>query len=913
MNFTKRCISLLCTTVLLVSASVVSASAVTAETSAEANKPEIVLNSADAAVQSEDSDTVLKWEVQASGTYFVRMQYKYVTEGRNNVYGFLSVNSTTGVDDGEFAFQREYSYDSDFERDIYDNDITPTAEPLSEETENYLYSSNNLYSDRISIDLQSGTNTVGIRHPSEVTVSAVILEPTENTKSYSRMIAEYRANGAKVYSGEIIKTQAESAKRTSSATLYPISDRSSAITEPIQNGKIRLNTIGGYRWQNVGEYVEWNVEAPEEGLYRLVLRVRQNVISEQTSHRVLMVNGRIPFKEAQDIAIESSDDWNIYTLGDSEEQLIYLNKGPNTIRLQATLGKMDTVLRGISETLEALNDIYLSLLVIIGSSPDTLRDYKLDEVVPEQLDLLEKQYKALEELTAQLEDYTGSGNTGVALLKTLLRQMRSMCADCDEIPSKFSYFKSNIGSASTWLTEARKQPLEVDYIAVDAAESQTPKANSSFFSQLWFDVKEFIYSYITDYGSIGELRKNDSDKELRVWVSSGRDQAQTLRNLISSSFLKEHDIPVKVELVTTNLLAATVAGTGPDVVVLSAPDVFNFAMRKGAYNLEKFSDFSQVKQRFREVSFVPYKYLDGTYALPESINFNVLYYRADLFEQMGLSVPKTWDELLYVSSLLANNNMEVGIPADYMTYLTMVSQAGLDIYSSDGKQCMLSQTKQAEIFGKFTKFYTDYGFLLSYEFQNRFRSGEMPLGIADISMFNTLEVSAPEIRGLWSMTLLPGTVREDGTIDRTSLVTTNTVNITNTTGANGGGAMILSQTDVPEGAWEFLKWWTSDEIQEKYAIEIESLLGGSARYSSANIAAFENSMWTSQYKTVLQEQMKSLDAVPNIPGGYYLSRHLNNAFRKVVYNSKSATDVMYDYVYKIDSEIEKKRNEFGLN
>lgn len=907
MNFIKRCISLLCTAVLLCPTLVSLTSAETTNAAAEMDKPEIILSSSDAAVRKEEADTVLTWEVHATGVYYVRVRYRYVTEGRSNVYGFLSVNSDAMAGKEEFAFQREYSYNTDFQRDIFDNDVTPTIAPVLEETVNYLYDSDGLYSDRLSFDLQNEINTVSMYFPSEVTVSEVVLEPVENTKSYSQVVSEYRTNGIDIYSGEMIKQQAEAAICTSGATLYPISDRSSSMTEPSQSGKIRLNTIGGYRWQNVGEYVEWMIEAPQDGLYRLMFRVRQNVISEQTSHRILMVNGRIPFEEAQDIVIESSNDWSVQTLGDSEERLIYLKKGQNSIRLQATLGKMDTILRGITDSLDALNDIYLSLLVIMGSSPDTLRDYKLDEVVPEQLDLLKKQQILLQELTRNLEACTGSGNSGVALLNTLLRQLNKMCKDCDEIPSEFSYFKSNIGSVSTWLSEARKQPLEIDYIAIDAPEHQIPKADSGFFAQLWFDIKEFVCSYFTDYESIGELSQTDFTKELRVWVSSGRDQAQTLRNLISKSFLKENNISVKVELVTTSLLAATVAGTGPDVVVLSAPDVFNFAMRKGAYKLEQFSDFAEIKQRFHETSFIPYKYLDGTYALPESINFNVLYYRTDLFEQMGLNIPETWDELLYISSLLANNNMEVGIPADYMTYLTMVSQAGLDIYSADGKKCMLGQIKQVDTFGFFTKLYTDYGFLLSYEFQNRFRSGEMPLGIADISMFNTLEVSAPEIRGLWSMTLLPGMVREDGTIDHTSLLTTST------TGANGGGAMILSQTDDPESAWEFLKWWTSAEVQESYAVEFESLLGASARYSSANITAFEHSMWTAQYKGVLQKQMQSLNAVPNIPGGYYLSRHLNNAFRKVVYNSKSATDVMYDYVYKIDSEIEKKRNEFGLN
>ena len=39
----------------------------------------------------------------------------------------------------------------------------------------------------------------------------------------------------------------------------------------------------------------------------------------------------------------------------------------------------------------------------------------------------------------------------------------------------------------------------------------------------------------------------------------------------------------------------------------------------------------------------------------------------------------------------------------------------------------------------------------------------LPLGIQSYNVYNTLMVSAPEIRGLWDFTLFPGTLKEDGT------------------------------------------------------------------------------------------------------------------------------------------------------
>ena len=43
-----------------------------------------------------------------------------------------------------------------------------------------------------------------------------------------------------------------------------------------------------------------------------------------------------------------------------------------------------------------------------------------------------------------------------------------------------------------------------------------------------------------------------------------------------------------------------------------------------------------------------------------------------------------------------------------------------------------------------------------------------------------------------------------------------------------------------------------------------------------------------------------------------MTRHLDNAFRNVVYNAKDPMDMLFDYVYKIDRELTEKRQEFGL-
>lgn len=836
------------------------------------------------------------------GLYNIKLRYRYLSEANDDAEATFYINGNIPYSqlDG-FFLKREYLYTGEFNKDIYGNDITPDCEQSLQESETFIFDADGMYNSCLAVALNDGENRIEIKTVDAVEISQVEFIPVSQLLSYDETLEAWEKQGLEVIETEDIILQAENNALVSASTIYPISDRSSADTIPNTPGKIRLNTIGGYRWQNTGDYIEWVFDdVPAEGLYYISFRLRQNTLPGQRSSRTVFVNGELQYREAYSVTVDYNDSWQIKTLGNEEESYcVHLKKGENRIRLQASLGAQDEILRNIESSLQVFNNIYLDLLAVMGSSPDMLRDYKLDETTPVQLEKLNEERKVITSLAKELEDFTEGSNSGIGLLNTFVRQLEKMCEDCDNIPSEFSYFKSNLGSLGTWLYEAKKQPLEIDYICISGEGKKNSDANASFWRQLLFGFKEFLCSFITDYQSIGQLETDDSESDVRIWIYSGRDQTQTIRNMITSSFTPDTGIKVDLELVSVSLLSATVAGNGPDAVILSSPDVYNFAMRNAAYDLTQFEDFETIKQRFAPELFIPVTYLSGVYGLPENIGFDVLFYRTDILEDLNIKVPETWDDLVYVSSLLAHKNMEVGFAASDGNYLTLVLQSGLPIYSEDQSRCLLNGKEYVEIFEKYTKFYSHYGFLQSYDFQNRFRTGEMPIGVADFSMFNTLQVAAPEIKNRWEMAMLPGTLKDDGTVDHSAI-------------SGGGSAMILRKAEHPNAAWEFLKWWTSEDIQSKFANEIESLLGESARYSSANSAAFEKSTWSAEYKAVLLEQRNQLVAVEPVPGGYYLSRHLTNAFRNVVYNSKRPLDVMYDYVEKINGEITKKRQEFGL-
>lgn len=205
-----------------------------------------------------------------------------------------------------------------------------------------------------------------------------------------------------------------------------------------------------------------------------------------------------------------------------------------------------------------------------------------------------------------------------------------------------------------------------------------------------------------------------------------------------------------------------------------------------------------------------------------------------------------------------------------------------------------------DAFKLFTSLYFDYSLDLTYDFYNRFRSGQMPLAISDYTEYNRLQVAAPEIRGLWSMTLLPGTKRSDGGIDRSVC-------------AGSSSGVILSTTNKPEEAWEFLKWFASADAQAAFGVRVEAVLGASGRYAAANVLAFERLPWLRAQREVISAQREWMVGIPPVPGNYYVSRDIINAFRAVVLDGRNPRDALAEYDARINREIARKRAEFAIS
>jgi len=211
----------------------------------------------------------------------------------------------------------------------------------------------------------------------------------------------------------------------------------------------------------------------------------------------------------------------------------------------------------------------------------------------------------------------------------------------------------------------------------------------------------------------------------------------------------------------------------------------------------------------------------------------------------------------------------------------------------------LDSPEALKAFKMWTGLFTNFKIQKQADFYNRFRSGEMPIGVADYSTYLLLSTAAPELTGWWGMKPMPGIEQPDGKINRA-------------TGGLGQTGIIFESSKHQDKAWEFLKWWTGADAQERFSSELEALIGVEARWNTANIEALERLPWQKADIDAILEQWDWFKEREIVLGGYYTTRHVANIWNEIVLNGKNTREAVEEGVKEINKELRKKREEFGI-
>lgn len=858
-------------------------------------------------------------EIQEEGLYDLAVQY-YPIEGKS-----AAIQRAVFIDGalpyyqlGLVEFSRIWVNAVDqWDVDNRGNDLKPQQIEAPEWRISYLYDSEGYETRKLSVYLSKGKHRIGLYSRREpMLLRRIILNNSSEAGSYLEEKAALDAKGISDSTGQLIIIQAENADRKSSQMLYPSQDRSSPAVYPYSPKELKNNTIGSNsNWRILGQWLEWDFEVEQSGYYYITLHARQNFVRGIYTSRRIMIDDKVPYDELNAYGFTYKNDWHLESLTDDSGQTMrfYLEQGRHTLKMEVVLGDFAEIVSGVQEAVKDINAIYRKVIRITGVEPDKYRDYNLTHNIPGLTDELKSVKEKLDKTATKLRAVAGAGSDREAAINTMLDQLQYLIEDVERFPQILPAFKMDMSALGNWISGVQDQPLALDAIYIHSPDTEVPKPKNSLWDRIVHMILTLFYSFIIDYNTIGNVAEEGQKvTTITVWVGTARDQANVIKSLIDETFTPRTNINVKLQLVDiSTLLQATLAGQGPDVAIQVANDLpMNYGMRNAVVDLAQFPDIGEVRSRFRQSALVPYEFDGHTFALPETETCLMMFYRKDILDELGIKVPTTWDEMQTVLSVLSKNQMDLGmLPENIVPQLaeqvfaSLLFQHGGEYYNEDATASALDSDIAVSAFKKYCEFYTDYRLDRVAPVDQRFRTGEAPIIIADFTLYNQLQVSAPDIKGLWGFAMVPGTVREDGTVDHS-------------VSSTGTATVMMSQTKEKEAAWEFMKWWTSTEIQAQYGREMEAILGASARYPTANVEAFNLLPWpTGDYQTLMR-QFEWMKGIPQVPGGYFSWRNVNNAFYRVVIaedkHKMQPREALMEYVRYINEEITFKRKEFGL-
>ncbi|MDI9414131.1 MAG: extracellular solute-binding protein, partial [Bacillota bacterium] len=715
-------------------------------------------------------DGYVEWQINVpkAGLYNLGISYYPVKGRRSTIQREVLINGERPyLEAGYLEFHRIWGDSGPARIDNQGNMLRSTQVELPA-WRNVLFSdSMGTFAQPLSFHFNEGLNTIrllGRREP--LVIGELRVLPIKKHETYEQVKVTYDDNGLMPTSGISIKVQGEEAVQRSSPSLFPITDRSDPTVEPYHHTLLRLNAIGGERWSRPGDWIAWEVDVPQSGLYQIAIKAKQNIQRGSYSSRKLTIDGSIPFAEAEAIQFPYSTRYQMNVVGNrdsGEKYLFYLDEGKHIIQLENVLGELADILRITQDSLYELNTIYRRIVMITSANPDPMRDYQLQERIPGLINALRRQSEIMGQLARELQEITSQSGTQVAILEQLSRSLWIMAEKPESIPRRLEAFRDNAGALGTWILDTREQPLQIDYLMVTSPDVALPKATPNIIEVIKHEVGSFIASFTHDYTLIGDIYEEDGSGRsapLKVWMGSGRDQAQILKLMIEDTFTPNTGIPVNLELIEMGvLLPATLAKRGPDVALgVQDTQPMDFALRGAAVDLTQFSDFNEVAERFHSSALVPYSFRDSIYGLPETQSFAMLFYRKDILEELDLEPPKTWDDVLRLVPDLNKDHMDFGLPysgiaqgasgsigegsatvsvlghGGVSTLLTLLFQQGESLYLPDGKATNLHSEAAIDSFTRWTELYELYDLPLWYDAANRFRMGEMPVLVSDFQL-----------------------------------------------------------------------------------------------------------------------------------------------------------------------------------
>ena len=851
--------------------------------------------------------------VNANGLYNIGTNY-YPYEGTGlTILRKVSVDGKVPFDEANnVPFYRNWKDEGKPVTNTAGDQVESRAIEVKNWSFTYFFDSQGKYSQPLEFYLTAGTHKIRLEYVDQpLLVSSLVISPLNNAGNYQSELKKLQNSGVQdAPTGFSERFEAETSLIGRSDPSAGLASDGDPLASPASTGYIKLNTYGGYSWRSGGQVATFRVEAPQDGLYKINVREKQNWGNGIPSYRKIEINGKVPFDEFNAYPFEFSRDWQSDVLGNKDgSYLVHLNKGNNDISMTAVLGSNTFTIEKCTDSLTSLSATIREIVMITGQSPDPNYDYDLQHAIPTLIGDMKDVVTKLKAAKQNVDSVSQKNSITSNNIYSIIKQLDEMINDPDTISHRMDDLNNMVTSLGDWIVSLQDQPLQIDYIQIASPDVKIINYKSNIFENTAATFQNFFLSFFKDYNAVASLNDKTGHKQvINVWIGRGTEWATILKNLADSEFTPATGISIKLNVLPSGqiatmgavnpLMLAVSSGNAPDVA-MSVPSNMpvEYAIRKAVVDLSKFNGFDAVTKQFLPQLKIPFEYNGGDYGIPETMYFRAMFYRKDIISELGIQLPQTWNDV-YTKVLpkLYENGMQMNIPGWFDMFL--LSNGG-SFYTADGKSSALDTPQAYQAFKQYCENYTVYGAPVSANFFNRFRTGEMPIGLEGTGFYLQLIAAAPELMGKWAMAPIPGVMESNGQIDRS------------TAGYVGESDVIMSTSKKQQQSWEFIKWWTSKDVQTEYGRLVEGSIGTAARWSTSNVEAFKQLPWNKDDLNQIEASWSTVKEVPNVLGGYYTGRDLANAWNRCVIDGESPRDSLEQCVKDTNTELKRRQTQYA--
>ena len=585
--------------------------------------------------------------VDAAGLYKIGFDYFSNTETISQIEIEVKVNGQTQYyESTQIIVPTLWTTPNTFNIDRYGNDIMPMATQKQTWATTYFRDATRLYEQAILFKFETGLNEIEIiRRNGYFKLGQIYVENMENYIAYSDYLEQY---DAPYMTDAFIKDEAENMSYKNDISIRYTTDRNPRNT-PFGLTVSKLNVLDGATFKKSGQAIFYDFDIPKTGYYQISLNAA--VRKEHTRvFRTLTIDGVVPFKEAERIYLSSSG-WRNHTLMHDDVPLwFYFTKGTHTLGLEVNSAPFRQIYDNVNDVMRGVNDISIDIKKLTGNQVDDNRDWVIIDYMPNLSgdlkafgDIIKSSYDTFKSISNTTKDADIASG-----LKATYQWLYDLAEKPNDVPKNINRLTGTtasvlqrLGLILPLITDA---PITIDKLYVHGSEVTLPKSNPGFFENIWYEIRRFFASFFST-----QYNPTIADDELTIWVNRSRQYVNLMQQMVDDDFTEQTGIKVNISIMPNEdkLILATSSNSQPDLAMgIAGWRPYDFAIRNAILDLKTFDDFEDVSSSFKQGAFMQLIYQEGVYGLPETQNFNILFYRRDILNALQLDIPDTWQDVL---------------------------------------------------------------------------------------------------------------------------------------------------------------------------------------------------------------------------------------------------------------------------